>query len=58
MPDDESCVLLQQASTVGRKLSASTTVGVDPNTAVTQSVGTATANAGVSSLPSVGVSST
>ena len=46
---------LQQASSVGRKLSASTSIGVDPNTAVTQSVGSAAANAGVNGLPSVEV---
>ena len=49
---------LQQASTVGRKLSAATAIGIDPNTAVTQSVGAATANAGVSGLPTVTVNIT
>ena len=49
--------VLQQASSVGRKLSASTDIAVDPNTAVTQSVGAATANAGISGLPSVQVTS-
>ena len=40
----------------GRQLKASTDIAVDPNTAVSKSVGAATANAGVSGLPTVTVS--
>ena len=45
--------MLQKSAEVGRKLKASTSVGVDPNTAVEIPVGAVTTNAGVSGLPAV-----
>ena len=50
--------VLQKSLDVGRKLKASTDIAVDPNTVVSKSVGAATANAGVSGLPTVTVSTT